>query len=96
MAFFLLERRFGEARLGSEAYTDNARAAASAVRRPLPQLTSSTRLPIDPDERGDRLRLYPVFVAPLHSLGTRHIGAPNLGETPREDVDGQRDWWADE
>jgi mannose-6-phosphate isomerase-like protein (cupin superfamily) len=24
------------------------------------------------------------------------IGAPNLGEDPREDVDGQRDWWADE
>ena len=24
------------------------------------------------------------------------IGAPNLGEAPREDVDGQRDWWADE
>jgi mannose-6-phosphate isomerase-like protein (cupin superfamily) len=23
------------------------------------------------------------------------IGAPNLGEDPREDVDGQRDWWAD-
>ena len=23
------------------------------------------------------------------------IGAPNLGEAPREDVDGQRDWWAD-
>ncbi len=22
------------------------------------------------------------------------IGAPNLGETPREDVEGQRDWWA--
>jgi mannose-6-phosphate isomerase-like protein (cupin superfamily) len=22
------------------------------------------------------------------------IGAPNLGESPREDVDGQRDWWA--
>jgi mannose-6-phosphate isomerase-like protein (cupin superfamily) len=21
------------------------------------------------------------------------IGAPNLGEAPREDVDGQRDWW---
>jgi mannose-6-phosphate isomerase-like protein (cupin superfamily) len=21
-------------------------------------------------------------------------GAPNLGEDPREDVDGQRDWWA--
>ena len=23
------------------------------------------------------------------------IGAPNLGEAPREDADGQRDWWAD-
>ena len=23
------------------------------------------------------------------------IGAPNLGEDAREDVDGQRDWWAD-
>ena len=22
-------------------------------------------------------------------------GAPNLGEDPRDDVDGQRDWWAD-
>ncbi len=22
------------------------------------------------------------------------IGAPNLGENPREDVDGRRDWWA--
>jgi mannose-6-phosphate isomerase-like protein (cupin superfamily) len=24
------------------------------------------------------------------------VGAPNLGEAPREDVDGQRDWWADQ
>jgi mannose-6-phosphate isomerase-like protein (cupin superfamily) len=23
------------------------------------------------------------------------IGAPNLGEDPRQDVEGQRDWWAD-
>ena len=23
------------------------------------------------------------------------IGAPNLGENPRADVEGQRDWWAD-
>jgi hypothetical protein len=23
------------------------------------------------------------------------IGAPNLGENPRDDVEGQRDWWAD-
>jgi hypothetical protein len=25
----------------------------------------------------------------------RRLGAPNLGEDPREDVDGQRDWSAD-
>jgi mannose-6-phosphate isomerase-like protein (cupin superfamily) len=24
------------------------------------------------------------------------IGAPHLGEAPREDVEGRRDWWADE
>jgi mannose-6-phosphate isomerase-like protein (cupin superfamily) len=23
------------------------------------------------------------------------IGAPNLGESPREDVEGRRDWWAE-
>ncbi|MBV9804734.1 MAG: cupin domain-containing protein [Solirubrobacterales bacterium] len=23
------------------------------------------------------------------------IGAPNLGQNPREDVEGRRDWWAD-
>jgi mannose-6-phosphate isomerase-like protein (cupin superfamily) len=23
------------------------------------------------------------------------IGAPNLGDAPREDVEGQRDWWTD-
>jgi hypothetical protein len=23
------------------------------------------------------------------------IGAPNLGENPRGDVDGRRNWWAD-
>ena len=23
------------------------------------------------------------------------IGAPNLGDAPREDVEGQRDWWAE-
>jgi len=22
------------------------------------------------------------------------IGAPNLGDNPRDDVEGQRDWWA--
>lgn len=23
------------------------------------------------------------------------VGAPNLGDSPRDDVDGQRDWWTD-
>ncbi len=23
------------------------------------------------------------------------FGAPNLGENPRDDVEGKRDWWAD-
>jgi hypothetical protein len=23
------------------------------------------------------------------------IGAPHLGEVPRDDVEGKRDWWAD-
>lgn len=23
------------------------------------------------------------------------VGAPDLGEDPREDIDGQRDWWPD-
>jgi mannose-6-phosphate isomerase-like protein (cupin superfamily) len=24
------------------------------------------------------------------------IGAPNLGDAPRDDVDGERDWWSDQ
>jgi hypothetical protein len=31
---------------------------------------------------------------PLRFYDHLVIGAPNLGEAPREDVDGQRDWWA--
>ena len=23
------------------------------------------------------------------------VGAPNLGDAPRDDVEGRRDWWAD-
>jgi hypothetical protein len=35
------------------------------------------------------------YVARLKGLEILVIGAPNLGEAPREDVEGQRDWWAD-
>jgi hypothetical protein len=31
----------------------------------------------------------------LEDLGSNFDGAPNLGEDPRGDVEGQRDWWAD-
>jgi hypothetical protein len=34
-------------------------------------------------------------VARLRSLEILVIGAPNLGEAPRDDVSGRRDWWAD-
>jgi len=34
------------------------------------------------------------YEAGLVGLEILVIGAPNLGEDPREDVDGQRDWWA--
>ena len=35
------------------------------------------------------------YEAGLDGLEILVVGAPNLGEDPREDVDGQRDWWAD-
>jgi mannose-6-phosphate isomerase-like protein (cupin superfamily) len=35
------------------------------------------------------------YEAGANGLELLVIGAPNLGEDPREDVDGQRDWWAD-
>ena len=35
------------------------------------------------------------FVAGPEGLEILVVGAPNLGENPREDVDGQRHWWAD-
>ena len=53
--------------------------------------------------------LRPAQVVDIHALEERHgaveagpegleilvFGAPNLGEDPRKDVEGQRDWWAD-
>ena len=35
------------------------------------------------------------YEAGPHGLEILVIGAPNLGEDPREDVEGRRDWWAD-
>jgi hypothetical protein len=38
--------------------------------------------------------LYVVVRGP-NGLEILVFGAPNLGENPREAVEGQRDWWAD-
>ncbi|MFY9487246.1 MAG: cupin domain-containing protein [Solirubrobacterales bacterium] len=35
------------------------------------------------------------YEAGVEGLEILVIGAPNLGEDPREDVDGRRDWWTD-
>ena len=35
------------------------------------------------------------YEAGPHGLEILVFGAPNLGENPRDDVQGQRDWWAD-
>jgi hypothetical protein len=35
------------------------------------------------------------FRAATKPLELLVIGAPNLGEDPRGDVDGRRDWWSD-
>jgi mannose-6-phosphate isomerase-like protein (cupin superfamily) len=35
------------------------------------------------------------YEAGPHGLELLVVGAPKLGENPREDVDGRRGWWAD-
>ena len=32
----------------------------------------------------------------LEDVGSRFDGVPSLGEARRDDVEGQRDWWADQ
>jgi hypothetical protein len=46
-------------------------------------------------KNGTRLRVRPAgYEAGPDGPRILVIGAPNLGEDPRKDVDGQRDWWA--
>jgi mannose-6-phosphate isomerase-like protein (cupin superfamily) len=51
-------------------------------------------------EQWDAVRVAPGawrgYEAGPEGLEMLVIGAPNLGENPREDVVGQRDWWADQ
>jgi mannose-6-phosphate isomerase-like protein (cupin superfamily) len=47
----------------------------------------------------DAVRVAPAtwrgYEAGAEGLEIIVIGAPNLGEAPREDVEGERDWWTD-
>ena len=63
----------------------------------------SGRMKVDDEivqlEEWDAVRVPPgtwrSYEAGPEGLEILVIGAPNLGEDPRGDVDGQRDWWTD-
>jgi mannose-6-phosphate isomerase-like protein (cupin superfamily) len=66
-------------------------------------LRGSGRMKVDDEivelEAWDAVRVPPGmwrgYEAGPEGLELLVIGAPNLGEDPRGDVDGRRDWWAD-
>ncbi len=66
-------------------------------------LRGSGRMKVDAEivelRQWDAVRVPPGtwrgYEAGANGLELLVIGAPKLGEDPREDVDGQRDWWAD-
>jgi mannose-6-phosphate isomerase-like protein (cupin superfamily) len=66
-------------------------------------LRGNGRMKVDDEivelEEWDAVRIPPHswrgYEAGPEGLEILVIGAPNLGDDPREDVDGQRDWWAD-
>ena len=67
-------------------------------------LRGSGRMKVDDEivelEEWDALRVPPGmwrgYEAGPEGLEILVIGAPNLGDDPRGDVDGRRDWWADQ
>src|SRR5690349_24729354 len=66
-------------------------------------LNGSGRMKLDDEivelKQWDTVRVSPGtwrgYEAGAQGLEILVIGAPNLGETPRADVEGQRDWWID-
>ena len=66
-------------------------------------LRGSGRMKLDDEivelEEWDAVRVPPGswrgYEAGAEGLELLVIGAPNLGENPRDDVEGERDWWAD-
>jgi mannose-6-phosphate isomerase-like protein (cupin superfamily) len=67
-------------------------------------VSGSGRMKVDDEivelEQWDAVRVPPGswrgYEAGPEGLEILVIGAPNLGENPRDDVEGQRDWWADQ
>jgi mannose-6-phosphate isomerase-like protein (cupin superfamily) len=63
----------------------------------------SGRMKVDDEivelEKWDAVRVAPGawrgYEAGPDGLEILVLGAPNLGENPRDDVEGRRDWWAD-
>jgi uncharacterized cupin superfamily protein len=66
-------------------------------------LGGSGRMKLDDEivqlERWDAVRVSPGtwrgYEAGPEGLEILVIGAPNLGENPRDDVEGERDWWTE-
>ena len=67
-------------------------------------LSGSARMKLDDEivelKEWDAVRVPPGtwrgYEAGLDGLELLVIGAPNLGDDPRGDVDGRRDWWGDQ
>ena len=66
-------------------------------------LSGSGRMKLDDEivdlKQWDAVRIPPGtwrgYEAGPDALEIIVIGAPNLGDTPRDDVEGRRDWWTD-
>ena len=58
---------------------------------PLPHLSANSLAGKDATEAARAERAMKDFL----EADILVIGAPNLGDSPREDVEGRRDWWAD-
>ena len=59
----------------------------------IPNRTESVRKLLKKLEPTKQLKM--CYEAGPTGLEILVVGAPNLGEDPREDVEGRRDWWAD-
>jgi hypothetical protein len=77
----------------------HAHEARGGVRGPARERADESRRRDRRAQEWDAVRVPPGmwrgYEAGPEGLEILVVGAPNLGEDPREDVDGQRHWWAD-